>query len=90
MQAKLVAHSLPKKSPDLNVLDYCLRNAVNRRMHAQERAYRKDRNETKEQLQQRLKKTALNLPTSLVKAAVGSMRRRCRAISDCNGDLFTE
>ena len=79
-----------KRSPDLNVLDYCLWNAINRRMRTQERAFPKKFRETKHQFLQRLKRTALNLPTSLVKAAVGSMRRRCRAISELDGDLFTE
>ena len=88
--ANIVVDSLPKRSPDLNVLDYCLWNAINRRMRTQERAFPKKFRETKHQFLQRLKRTALNLPTSLVKAAVGSMRRRCRAISELNGDLFTE
>ena len=88
--ANIVVDSLPKRSPDLNVLDYSLWSEINRRMRAQERTFRKNRKETKEQFLQRLKQTALNLPTSLVKAAVGSMRRRCHAISNLQGDLFTE
>ena len=37
----LVADSLPKRSPDLNVLDYSLWSEINRRMRAQERTFRK-------------------------------------------------
>ena len=36
-----------------------------------------------------LKRTALNLPTPLVTAAVGSMRRMCNAIYELGVDLFT-
>ena len=31
--------SLLKRSPDLNVLDYCLWNAINRRMRTQEKGF---------------------------------------------------
>ena len=59
-------------------------------MRAQERSFRKSKRGTKEQFKKRLRKTAMGLPVSLVKAAVGSMTRRCRAIAHVNGDLFTE
>ena len=39
-KAGIAADSLPKRSPDLNVLDYALWNATHRRMRAQESKYR--------------------------------------------------
>ena len=44
-KAGIVADSLPKRRPDLNVLDYALWNAINRRMCAQEAKYRKAKKE---------------------------------------------
>ena len=90
MEANIVVDRLPKRSSDLNVLDYPLWSEINRRMHSQERSFLKRKKETKEEFKTRLRKTAMGLPTYLVKAAVGSMTRRCKAIAHVSGDLFTE
>ena len=89
-KAGIIADSLPKRSPDLNVLDYALWNAINRRIRGQETKYRKAQMETAREFKDRLRKTAMSLPTSVVKAAVGSMRRRCKTIAKLKGELFTE
>lgn len=86
----LKTDDLPKRSPDLNVLDYCLWHEINVRMRAQERAFPKSKRETMDEFKARLRKTALGLPTALVKKAVGSMKRRCQIISKNKGELFTE
>ena len=41
MKANIVVDSLPKRSPDLNVLNYSSWSEINRRMRAQERSLRK-------------------------------------------------
>ena len=46
--------------------------------------------ETVREFKDRLRKTAMSLPVSVVKAAVGSMRRRCKTIAKLKGELFTE
>ncbi len=90
MKVNIFVDSLPKRSPDLNVLDYTLWSEIIRRMRAQERSFRKSKKETKEEFKKRLRKTAMGLPASLVNAAVGSMTRRCRTIAHVSGELFTE
>ena len=89
-EANIVADSLPKRSPDLNVLDYSLWSQINRRMRDQEARFPKNKKETIDEFKKRLRKTALNLPTSAVKTAVGSMKRRCETISKLKGGLFNE
>ena len=89
-EANIVTDDLPKRSPDLNVLDYSLWNEVNKRMRLQERAFRKTKKETTAEFKARLRKTALGVPTAVVEKAVGSMARRCKAIFDAKGDLFNE
>ena len=87
---KLVTDDLPKRSPDLNVLDYCLWHEINVRMRAQERTFSRSKVESLAAFKTRLRKTAMGLPTSLVKKAVTDMKRRCKIISDAQGELFTE
>jgi acyl CoA:acetate/3-ketoacid CoA transferase alpha subunit len=59
-------------------------------MRAQERKFPKTKTETKGAFKERLRQTALGLPMSLVKRAVGSMKRRCEIVSRLKGGLFTE
>ena len=59
-------------------------------MRAQEAKDGKAKRETAREFKDRLRKTAMSLPVSLVKAAVGSMRRRCKTIAKLKGELFTE
>jgi len=68
---------LPKRSPDLNVLDHCLWHEINKRMREQERTFPRSKKEAMAELKERLRKTALRLPTSVVTKAVGDMKRRC-------------
>lgn len=86
--AGIVSMDLPKRSPDLNPLDYSLWAAINKAMRKQEAKFRKDKKETKEAYKMRLKKTALSLPTAVVKKAVRDMRRRCREVVKAKGGLF--
>ena len=82
--------SLPKRSPDLHVLDYSLWAEINKRCRQQEKSFRKSKQESKKDSKNRLKQTALRLPEKLVEAAVGSMRRRCAKVVELKGELFTE
>ena len=45
---------------------------------------------TKDEFKARLRRTAMRLPTSLVKAAVGSVKRRFATISELKGGPFIE
>ena len=89
-EANIVSMDLPPRSPDMNVLDYSLWSAINSAMRLQERSFRKNKKESKEQYMARLKKTALGLPRAQVEKAVMDMRRRVRAIYDADGGLIIE
>ena len=88
--SKMLTDNLPKRSPDLNVLDYSLWHEINVRMRAQERAFPKGKKESMSEFKERLRKTALGLPPAVVKAAVTDMKRRCQCISAAKCGLFTE
>lgn len=81
---------LPPRSPDLNVLDYCLWAEISRRLRNQEAAFPANKKESKEQFLARLRRTALGLPTALVKRAVQDMKRRCTLIKEAKGYLIDE
>ena len=88
--ARIVADSLPKRSPDLNVLDYSLWHAINVRMREQERAFPARYVESAADFKRRLRRVAMRLPRALVERAVGSMTRRCNAIVAARGGLIVE
>ena len=73
---------LPPRSPDLNVLDYSLWNAIDRRLRKQEEKFQAKKKETKDEFIKRLRRTALGLPAVVVKKAVQDMKRRCTLIRD--------
>ena len=81
---------LPKRSPDLNVLDYSLWHEINVRMRTQESKFRPAFKETPDAFKRRLRKTALSLPKSLVSRAVGDMKRRLQLIKKAKGGLINE
>ena len=86
----ITTNDLPRHSPDLNVLDYSLWAAINKRMREQEANFAKCKKETAEEYKKRLRRTALTLPSSEVRRAVGDMRRRCLAVVGAKGSLFNE
>ena len=72
---------MPTFSPDLNPLDYSLREEVSRRMVASA----PKRVETVAEYKKRLRLTALRLPRALVAKAVASMPKRMRAVVTAKG-----
>ena len=88
--AHIVSMGLPKRSPDLNVLDYSLWKAVNDRMRAAEQTFPKAFRETKAAFAARLRRTALRLPEAEVTKAVQSMRRRTLELAQNGGRLVKE
>lgn len=86
----IVPFSLPKRSPDLNPLDFALWHAINVAMKKQGSKMRKNKKESKLVYMARLRKTALALPTSVVKNAVMDMHKRVRKVVQAEGGLFKE
>ena len=81
---------IPKRSPCLNVCDYFLWAVINRRMRVQERKYPSGKRETRKGFLAWLRRTALSLPTSVVSAAVGDMKRRCSRLLAADGGNIEE
>ena len=88
--SKISTLGLPRRSPDLNVLDYSLWHAINVRMRKQEAAFPAGTRESEEEFKTRLRKVALSMPTSVVTRAVKDMTRRVRALRAAKGRLISE
>ena len=89
-EVNIVTNDLPKRSPDFNVLDYSLWHAINTRMRMQEQSFREGMVDTNNAFLSRLRRTAMGLPPSVVRRAVGSMPRRVRLCVKAKGGLFIE
>ena len=81
---------IPKRSPDLNVLDYCIWSTVERLMREQERNMKDAKKETRDQFIRRLDRTAYGLSGEAVDKAIGSLQRRCGLLLKARGGLFVE
>jgi hypothetical protein len=82
--------TMPKRSPDLNVLDYRIWAEVNRRMRKTERAWPASKKESRVEYKARLKRTAMALPKEYIRKAVQDMKRRCDAVVEAKGWYFKE
>ena len=63
---------------------------ISRRLRQQERNFPRNKKESKADFIERLRKTAMGLPTSVVRKAVDSMERRCKQIQEAKGGLIDE
>ena len=84
-QAGITTLNLPKRSPDLNVLDYSLWAQITTHMRKAEKQLPKGFKESREEYKARLRRTALALPRSVVGKAVGDMERRVRELQKATG-----
>ena len=89
-EARIRSEDLPRRSSDLNVLDYSLWHATNERMREQEKQSPANRKDTKEKYLERLRATALGLPRVVVEEAVRNMHERVRKVVAAKGGLFIE
>ena len=76
---------IPKRSPQLNVLDYYLWSSVNKRMRATEKNYPADKTEKRTAFLRRLTRTAKSIPREEVLQAQQSMQERCGRLVDAEG-----
>ena len=84
------AFQIPKRSPDLNVCDYALWNAINRSMRRQEKNFPRSKRETRNEYIARLRRTAQGLSPNFVRNSIGDMKRRCQLLYQRRGSLFEE
>ena len=89
-EAKLTVVEIPRRSPDLNVMDYAIWSGVNRRMRRQEKRWPKSKKETRAQFAARLRRTAKNLPPAFIEASMGDMKRRCKRVLAAGGGFIEE
>jgi hypothetical protein len=80
--------SVPKHSPDLNVLDYRIWADINRRMRRQEKSWPKSKMETRAECKMRLQRTAVRTSTTFVQKAMKDMAHRCKALVKATGGYF--
>ena len=90
VDSKIAVFAIPKRSPDLNVLDYAIWSEVERKMRASERKWPAAKRETRRQFEKRLDRTAKNLPKTFINKSIGDMKRRCKLLFDAKGGLFEE
>ena len=88
--ARLDVLEIPRRSPDLCVLDYAIWSEINRRMRRQEQKWAKGKRETRAQFAARLRRTAMRLPKDFIAASVSDMKRRCERILEAKGGLIEE
>ena len=88
--SKIEVFAIPKRSPDLNVLDYSVWKEVNRRLRKQEKNWPSEKRETREAYKARLRRTAKNLPKEFILKSIGDMRRRCQRLLEAKGHFFEE
>ena len=81
---------LPKRSPDLNPLDYSFWAHVNCRLRAQESRFSKSKTQTREQFITRLRRTIIRVSPKVLEPMVKSMKRCCVAVKDAKGRDFEE
>jgi hypothetical protein len=87
---KLELFSIPKRSPDLNVMDYYVWAAIERRLRQDEFQMSDDERESREEFVRRLRKTAKALPRAEVNKAIGDLARRAELLYRAKGGLFEE
>jgi transposase len=81
---------IPKRSPDLSLLDYAVWKEVNKRLRRQERTWKRSKRETRTHYVQRLKRTIRNLPADFLTNSIGDMTRRCQRLYEAKGNFFEE
>ena len=88
--AKIHTVQIPKRSPDLNVMDYYIWSEVERRLRKQEHSWPSARRETRQQFMVRLARVARALPGAVIDKAIGDMARRADVLYEAKGGLFEE
>ena len=81
---------LPRRSPDLNPLDFSFWAQLNKRMRAQEKSWHSSRRETRAQYLARLRKTALSTPSKYIVSIIGALAGRTRQLCNAKGGHFAE
>ena len=87
---KIEVLRIPKRSPDLSVMDYAIWKAIVRTMRLQERRFKKSKRETRDEYIRRLRGAAMALKPAFINKAIGNMRERCQRLYAAKGKHFEE
>ena len=85
-----MSYSLPRRSPDLNVLDYAIWSEVEKQMRRQERKMKDSKHETRAQFEARLDRTAHALPKEFIDRSIKNLAVRAKRLYKARGGLFEE
>ena len=88
--AKIDVFEIPKRSPDLSVMDYAVWKKINTNMRAQEKRWPSKKRETRAEYITRLRRTAQNLSRAFVNKAIENMKERCQRLYAEKGKHFEE
>ena len=87
---KIDTYPIPKRSPDLNVMDYFVWSEIEKRMRQQERDFPEDYRESREEFAKRLRRTAKSIPAKTINKAIGDLAWRVEKLYQAKGALFEE
>ena len=82
--------AIPKRSPDLNPLDYGFWAEVNRRLRRQELKFAEGKKESRQEFLVRLRRTAKRVPEGVCAKLISSMKRRVADLETAAGGDFEE
>ena len=86
----MTAVDFPKRSPDLNPMDFCVWEAVTQRMAAQEMRFKKTYVETLDNYKARLRRTAVRLTPTFFEKVWGEFKDRLNRCYAEDGGHFRE
>ena len=87
---KITQFAIPKRSPDLSVLDYYFWSQVERKLREQEREFRDSKKETRDEFIIRLQQVVRTWPRADIAKAIGDLSRRAKLLYTAKGKLFDE
>ena len=88
--ARIKAFVIPKRSPDLSVLDYAIWKFITRRMRSQEHKSSPSKRETRDAHIERLRRAAMSISKTSIAKAIANMKSRCGLLYRARGGHFEE
>ena len=82
--------SLPKRSPDFNLMDYSAWSEVERRLRAQEKKFPATMHETRAEFTRRLDRASRNIPKQFIDKSISDLHQRCEHLCQAKGVFFEE
>lgn len=89
-EAGITSLDLPKRSPDMNPLDFSFWAAVNKKMRAMERKWPQTKRETRKAYLARLRRAAFSLSGDYIRNIVEALAGRVKQLKDAKGNYFPE